>query len=150
MGGMIRRYDSRYDLGYVSEEMQHACGHTFCIRHFWKHSDHNNWCSHLVDLPEKLHQIALRFGICGVRQQGVELVENTVRKVFRSCGCQKHLEALRGPLTDGTPGMPRRLDSNLAIFQERHSVLAEHIRDLRKEFPWPDITNSEGSALEKE
>ena len=36
--GMIRGYDSGAWFGVWFEEMQHACGHKFCIRHFWKHS----------------------------------------------------------------------------------------------------------------
>ena len=36
--GMIRGYDSGAWFGVWFEEMQHACGHRFCICHFWKHS----------------------------------------------------------------------------------------------------------------
>ena len=36
--GMIRRYDSGAWFGVWFAEMQHACDHKFCIRHFWKHS----------------------------------------------------------------------------------------------------------------
>ena len=36
--GMIRGYDSGAWFGVWFAEMQHACDHKFCIRHFWKHS----------------------------------------------------------------------------------------------------------------
>ena len=35
---MIRGYDSGAWFGVWFAEMQHACDHKFCIRHFWKHS----------------------------------------------------------------------------------------------------------------
>ena len=38
-GGMIRGYDSGAWFGVWFAEMQHACDHKFCIRHFWKHSN---------------------------------------------------------------------------------------------------------------
>ena len=34
--GMIRGYDSGAWFGVWFAEMQHACDHKFCIRHFWK------------------------------------------------------------------------------------------------------------------
>ena len=39
----MREYDSGAWFGVRFEEMQHACGHKFCIRHFWKHTAHNLW-----------------------------------------------------------------------------------------------------------